>query len=198
MKSFKLLALAATFGLGSVTAAHAAVVNNSFVLQNALAGVQGEYNSQFDISDVGNDAFTETPVTHVANDTFIDDYYFNLPESSGIDFDVAAAFSPTAEVSFSSAILYTATGDFQYSFGTMSFSPTAISASDLSLTSGEYALEIIGTTLVDGGSYSGLLNGIPGDFVPPTSAVPEPVDAALMLAGLGILAGVVRRRARVG
>lgn len=193
MNSFKQISFAAALCIGAVTSVHAAAVNNSFVLQNDLAGVKGVYASKFTIVDTGNDALTETPVTHVANDTFTDDYYFNLPESSAVDFSVAADFAPNAEVSFSSAIMYTATGEFSYDFATMSFTPTAISASGLSLTSGEYALEIIGTTLVNGGTYAGVLNASPADYVAP-SAVPEPANAALLLAGLGLIGGFLRRR----
>jgi len=194
MKSFKLLALAAALCVAGVTAAQAATVNNAFVLSNDWAGNPGQYNSQFTISDVGNDAFTQQPVTHVANDTFVDDFYFNLPESSGVNFSLSANLSPNAEVSFSSAIMYTASGEYQYSFKTMSFSPIAISGSGLSLTGGEYALEVTGKTLVNGGAYTGVLNGVPSDFVSPTSPVPEPTEAALMLVGLGAIGGVARRR----
>lgn len=195
MNSFKQISLAAALCIVAVTCAHADTVDNSFVLQNDDAGVKGDYDSKFTIVDTGNDSFTETPVTHVANDTFVDDYYFNLPESSAIDFSVAADFAPNAEVSFSSAIMYTASGEFSYDFATMRFTPTAISADGLSLSTGEYALEIIGTTLVDGGTYSGVLNASPADYVAP-SAVPEPANAALLLAGLGLVGAVVRRRGR--
>ena len=192
MNSIQQIALAATLCIAG--AAHADTVVNSFVVQNDWAGVQGEYNSQFTIADVGKDSFTETPVTHVAGDTFVDDYYFNLPESSGVGFSIAAGSASDAGVSFASAILYTATGSYTYSFATTSFTPTAISGSGLSLTSGEYALEVIGTTLVDGGTYAGVLDGVPGDFVGSAPAVPEPAEAAMLLAGAAMVAGGLRRR----
>ncbi len=194
MNTFKHLAVAASLCIAGTSGVHAATVNNSFVIQNDWAGVKGEYNSQFTIADTGKDSFTETPVTHVANDTFVDDYYFNLPESSGVSFSIAADDKADPGVFFDSAILYTSTGDFSYSFATLTFTPTAISGAGLSLTSGEYALEVIGTTLVNGGTYSGVLDGVPGDFVGSTPAVPEPAEAGLMLAALAVIAGALRRR----
>jgi hypothetical protein len=193
MNSFKQIAIAAALCIGAVSCANAATVNNSFVLQNDYAGVPGEYDQKFTITDTGADAFTGGAVTHVANNSFIDDYYFNLPESSAIDFSVASLFVPAQSVSFSTAVLYTATGEFTYDFATMSFTPTALSGSGLSLTQGEYALEITGTTLINGGTYRGYLDASPGDYVAP-SAVPEPANVALMMAGLGLIGGLARRR----
>jgi hypothetical protein len=193
MNSFKQIAVAATFCIGAVSCAHADTVNNSFVLKNS--SVAGQSDLKFTFADTGADAFTNQHVTHVAGNTFVDDYYFNLPESSAIDFSVSSLFVPAQTVSFSSAVLYTATGEFSFDFATMSFAPTTMTASGLSLTLGEYALEITGTTLIGGGFYRGWIDASPGDYVAP-SAVPEPANLALMLAGLGLIGGFARRRNR--
>ena len=193
MNSFKQIAVAAAFCIGAVSCANADTVNNSFVLKNG--SLAGQADLKFTFTDTRADAFTNQHVMHVAGNTFVDDYYFDLPESSAIDFSVSSLFVPAQSVSFSGATLYTATGEYTFDFATMSFAPTAMSGSGLSLTLGEYALEITGTTLIGGGTYRGWIDASPDDYVAP-SAVPEPANLALMLAGLGLVGGLARRRDR--
>jgi hypothetical protein len=193
MNSLKQIAVAAALCIGAVSCAHADTVNNSFVLKNSSAA--GEPDLKFTFIDTGSDAFTNQHVTHVAGDTFVDDYYFNLPESSAVDFSVSSLFLPAQAVSFTSAVLYTATGEYSFDFATMSFSSTTMTGSGVSLSLGEYALEITGTTLISGGIYRGWIDASPDNYVAP-SAVPEPANVALMLAGLGLMGGLARRRGK--
>ena len=53
------------------------------------------------------------------------------------------------------------------------------------LNSGIYYLEVKGTTLVAGGGFSGSVS---------TTAIPEPTNVALLLAGIGLVGTMARRR----
>lgn len=66
--------------------------------------------------------------------------------------------------------------------------PTAQTIDAMTLSSGDYTVEVSGSSLgTSGGTYAGLLN---------VAAVPEPTGLALGLAGLGLLALARRRAAR--
>jgi hypothetical protein len=69
-------------------------------------------------------------------------------------------------------------------------SETVVLAPAFNLGAGSYELQIRGVVVgTSGGSYGGSLNITP---------VPEPEGMAMMLAGLGLIAGIVRRRGRKG
>ena len=143
---------------------------------------------------------------NVANTPFVDDYYFNLPPptasfaasgNSGLGFSydpVKRIFSTFQAVEFYSVDLYAFTGEsIDLVRQVQSDSFQAVSSND-QLTSGIYVLEITGKALIANAIYYG---GIVADVSPlPPSPVPEPHTLAMMLAGVGVLGLLGRRRAR--
>jgi hypothetical protein len=135
--------------------------------------------------------------------TFFDDYIFTIPDGSansvtssinlgsllGIDSLQARLYSGNAH--YTGAV---APGTLLEAWGTVvNYSPgvsaTTVVLDPLLLMAGTYTLQIRGTvTGLAGGSYAGVLN-----VTPP---IPELETYALLLAGLGMVGAVARRKVK--
>ncbi len=131
-----------------------------------------------------------------ANTSFLDHFFFTVPNS--FTFTLLDPFSGAAGNSFFgitglNASLYTnPAGSALYS-GANLVNPVA----SASLGTGNYDLQISGTAGAFGGAYWGgatLVTNNSAIFVPPTAPIPEPETYAMMLAGLGLMGFVARRR----
>jgi hypothetical protein len=133
---------------------------------------------------------------------FFDDYLFSVPASEVASVTSTINLANILEIANLQARLYNGTAadittagpvstgvlegwstPFNFGFGTVAV------IDPITLSAGNYILEITGNVIGSaGGSYSGTLSVI---------AVPEPQAYALMLAGLGLLGFVARRRRQV-
>lgn len=133
--------------------------------------------------------------------TFFDDYIFTIADGSANSVTSSINLDSIFQLSDLSARLYTGSthytglavpGTLMEVWGTVAnFSPTVsattVVLNPLSLSAGTYTLQIKGiVTGLYGGSYAGVLN-----IAPP---VPEPETYAMLLAGLGLIGFISRRR----
>lgn len=125
---------------------------------------------------------------HLPGTTFLDHFTFSLsPPSNFNSFAATLDLGTVSQISGISASLFTGGGALVASgipFGSaLSIVPTT------SIASGAYDLRVSGTvTGTLGGSFAGTLNASP------TAPIPEPETYAMMLAGLGLMGFVARRR----
>ncbi len=196
-------ALALTSGLA--TSAGAAVVNPSFVdyvSMNFGAGLST-------VGFFGDNGYDSEFGTAYAAGTKVDDYFLFVspPVSSQTDFVALANtdfdFQQTFKLTGFSFGVY---GGFAYDpdtflggyeFDALPTDQTFLTRSGSTLggeslnflDSGIYYVEIQGTVTVAGGGFSGKIN---------TTPIPEPSNALLLLAGLGVLGTLARRRVTAG
>lgn len=145
-------------------------------------------------------AYSQTHTEPVGT-VFYDDYYFTIPD--GFANSVTSTISADTVLGLSNlqARLYMgnthetgaiAPGTLLSAWGTTVFfsptvSATTVVLNPLSLAAGTYTLQIRGTVFgASGGSYAGVLNL--------TNPVPEPETYAMMLAGLGLMGFMSRRK----
>jgi hypothetical protein len=196
MTIFKKLALSAALAACAVTGAQAASVTeySSFYLVNSTENTPGVFTGTYPIDSVTDAAPTDingVPLpARVAGDTFVDDFLFSIQDTQQLSF--YATVNPGLMMGFviPSALFDSITVyDFQGGVYVPAFrldTQIGFYESGLTLHSGAYAIEVTGSILTDGGGYKGIMTTVP--------VVPEPSSLALMLAGVGAMALLARRR----
>lgn len=128
----------------------------------------------------GSTGFSDTP----AAGGFLDLYTFTLSTASVLTGSLTSVVSGAQDIDFSAVFLTGPSGVFSFTqllgdpFETWGLSATTLAA-------GSYSLAVIGTNSAAIASYGGNLAVTP---------VPEPEPVALLLAGLGVVALLNRRR----
>jgi hypothetical protein len=125
-----------------------------------------------------------------------DDYFtFTLPTNSGagfsaITFDIPVLFSTTfTSASFFSNADGIKGNEDDTNVGTFTTSAKALSLAMAPVAAGAYYINIKGTS---SGSFGGAYNGSISTTA--VTAVPEPESYAMLLAGLGLMGVIARRR----
>ena len=134
----------------------------------------------------GSGFFGNTPVAG----PFVDTLTFTVTTTSTFNGSITTAVNGTQDVDFTSVVVTPGT----LAFSSLLADPVevwATPAAGFSLTPGVYTLTLSGTNSVSMGSYGGNLALTPGL---PTTPVPEPESYAMLLAGLGIVGLLTRRR----
>ena len=138
-----------------------------------------------------------------ANTTFYDAYYFTIPNGSANSVTSSINLDSILGLKDLRARLYAGnSNDTTFALpsiienwgNTVNFSPsvgiTTVVLNPISLLAGSYTLQVKGTVLgSSGGSYAGVLNI--------ANPVPEAQSYAMLLAGLGVI-GFISRRRRIG
>ena len=196
MTFFKKLAIVAAFAATAVTGAHAAPVTEymKFDLVNSTENDPGVYTGTYKIDSITGataiDADTyfdpvPTPVPAlVKGDSFIDDFFLTIQDDQYVSFYTNVKFGPKPTALFDSVGLFDFVGG-EYVPVDFINSPTSLFEDGFFLHSGSYVLEISGSILANGGGFTGVLT---------TSPIPEPSSLALMLAGIGAMFSLARRR----
>ncbi len=183
MNLFKSVILAVIFCISSVNA-YADTITNLSVgsLPTSLA-----YSNSFASASSGT--------------TFWDDYIFTIPNGSANSVTSSINLDTILGLTNLRARLYTgsthetgavAPGTLIDNWGTtVNFSPTVgittVVLNPISLLAGTYTLQIKGTVAgSSGGSYAGVLNI--------AQPIPEPESYAMLIAGLGLMGFMARRR----
>ena len=182
------LALSAALAFGAVTCAQAATEYTTFDLVNSTENVPGVYTGTYAINSITGasptDLFGNPVAALVAGDFFVDDFVFTIQDDQYVSFYAVSTFNPIPTALFQSVTLYDFVGGVYSPIDSID-SPISLFEDGFALHSGAYALEITGQLLANGGGFNGVLT---------TTPVPEPSSLALMLAGVGAMFSLARRR----
>lgn len=188
MTIFSKFALSAALALGTVTGAQAATEYTTFDLVNSTENVPGVYTGTYAINSITGasptDLFGNPIAALVAKDSFVDDFVFTIQDAQYVSFWAISTFNPAPTIHFTSVTLYDFVGGVYSPVNTIN-SQISLFEDGFGLHSGSYALEITGDLLAKGGGFNGVLT---------TTPVPEPSSLALMLAGVGAMFSMARRR----
>lgn len=136
--------------------------------------------------------------------SFVDNLIFNF----GVPLAVGGSINLIKGFSFSSledggVVLDSITGTTKSSTledgeirNTFTYRASQAGALPFTFTGNSFTLIASGTAFGPSSSYSGIVNATPAFASPPVSPVPEPETYAMMLAGLGVLGFVARRKAK--
>lgn len=200
-KTFTTLGAAMALAFGLAGSASAAVVTPAFV-DNVFMNFGAGLGTVGFFGDTGYDGEFSTGY---AAGTRVDDYflYVSPPVSSQTDFVALANIDGNFEQTFKltgfgfgvfDGAAFDSNGYFVgYDFDPLATDQTFLAKSGYTLggesrdflDSGIYYIEIQGLVTVAGGGFSGEIN---------TTPIPEPGNALLLLAGLGLMGTLVRRR----
>jgi hypothetical protein len=197
MNHFKKLALATALAVCAATGAQAAEEDSVFLLTNATEGVPGVFSGTYSMDSLqfgspsdGQQLLFTNVSTRVSGDTFYDDYLLEINDSQEVSFYVAANGVKSGKkvvpgVVFSGFTLSDLTFSTFYTPGSDSDVEANSLFGDWTLSTGVYDLEISGKINANGGGYAGELDTVP---------VPEPTGWAMLMAGLGAIGMLARRR----
>ncbi len=174
----------------SLIAAAVVFATASFGSSAVMAQTVGNTPQVLDLTD-GTGFFGDTFAAGNTGASFNDHFTFSVEGTTGWNFDaIISSISRTADVGLdiTGLSLYTA-GDVLVTQGMMMQSGTidVWTLSSNSLAAGDYYLAVSGNMMSDGGASF-------GGAVSMAAPVPEPETYGMLLAGLGVLGFLARRR----
>lgn len=178
MNIFKKMALVASMTLAGMTCAHA---NGTYLQMDS--GGKGDFENSwtFDTAD-----FAENGVKGAS---FGDYFQFNIPDDEYVSFSLfgsGVTFNPGKSSDFYGFVLYGLGLDPFEVDEKEGATAHSIEGGEYLLTTGTYEIDVYGQFTKADGTYGVNIFGTP--------AIPEPTDWALMLAGLGAMGVLARRR----
>jgi hypothetical protein len=175
MNFIKKLALASALALVGLTSANALVIQGTYVPMDS--GDPGDFDNTWTI-----DSSVFGPIAK--GTAFVDFFQFDVPEDEYVSFNAVGS-----KVTFDGFNLWTLGFPSSLVDSEAATLPHSLSGGLYLLTSGTYELDIYGSAAKKNGTFELDIFGSP---------VPEPAGWALMLAGLGAMASLARRRSNRG